>query len=257
MKKWRILTEERLEHIIQERLTQASREAARNYERDILMKQASIQTLQNQINPHFLYNALECIRGQALIDGSGDIAAITQALSHFFRYSISGKSDLVTLKDELENVNSYISIQKFRFRDRFRYQMMMDDEDELLLDAVLPKLTLQPVVENAIIHGFSQMTAGGELKIRILKIDRHVSVVVSDNGRGMDAETLERFTDSIRVDDLPAGERERRTGIGMQNVDRRIELYFGEEYGLGINSCPGMGTDVELFFPFCLSVQNL
>ena len=79
MKKWRILTEERLEHIIQERLTQASREAARNYERDILMKQASIQTLQNQINPHFLYNALECIRGQALIDGSGDIAAITQA----------------------------------------------------------------------------------------------------------------------------------------------------------------------------------
>ena len=258
MKGLRLITEKQLEALVEERLREASREANRGYERDILMKQANIMSLQSQINPHFLYNALECIRGQALIDGSEAVADMTHALSHFFRYSISSKSNVVTLANELENVRNYITIQKHRFRDRFVIAYEMDDPE--LNNALLPKLTLQPIVENAIIHGFSDIVSGGEITVRVERLDGNVSVKVSDNGKGMPAEVLERLNSAFRKDHMSVSELQhgydKGTGVGMANVDRRIKLYFGVDYGLTINSCAGVGTDVEVFFPYTLTVAQ-
>lgn len=242
-----LMTEKKLDRIIQDRLDAFSIVSNSNYEREILMKQANIQALQSQINPHFLYNALECIRGQALIDGSEDVAEIAQALSRFFRYSISSKSDMVSLKDELENIESYFMIQQFRFKDRFSYSILTDDDIEILKDSMLPKLTLQPIIENAILHGFADIVSDGVLEINIRHINRHISIIVSDNGKGMDSQTLENIRKKISSVNGVTGTT--NSGIGIMNVDRRIKLHFGDEYGLSISSCPGMGTDVELFFP--------
>lgn len=254
MKKLIIMTEDRFERLIQERLAVASQEANKSYELDLLMKQADIQALQSQINPHFLYNSLECIRGQALLDGSQDIADITQALSHFFRYSISRKGDMVTLREELDNVKSYIMIQQFRFKNRFTYQVAVEPEEDkdILLEALLPKLTLQPVIENAIVHGFSQIPSGGKLTVRIQGIDKHISLSVSDNGKGMTIRELDAITMRMQGGSAPLNEN--HTGIGISNVNRRIKLYFGSDYGMGINSGPSLGTTVELHFPITLAI---
>jgi two-component system sensor histidine kinase YesM len=242
-----LMTGKKLDRIIQEHLDAFAGISNDSYEREILMKQANIQALQSQINPHFLYNALECIRGQALIDGSEAAAEIAQALSRFFRYSISSKSDMVSLKEELENIKSYFTIQQSRFKNRFSYSIFMDDAGETVKESFLPKLTLQPIVENAIQHGFADIVSGGVLEIRIRRIDRHISIVISDNGKGIDAEELENIRETIVACNGINGAAHSR--VGILNVDRRIKLHFGDEYGLSINSCPGTGTDVELFFP--------
>lgn len=253
MRRIHILTDEKLETIIRARLDQASKEASRGYEMDILMKQANILSLQSQINPHFLYNALECIRGQALLDGAEAIADMTHALSHFFRYSISSKSAVVTLAGELENAQNYVTIQQYRFRNRFTFSVEGAEEDGIR-DVVLPKMTLQPLVENVILHGFSDIVTGGRIAIRLMRSDKNVSITVSDNGKGIEPEALNRYQEMFNRDKLSGSVLESAasggTGIGLYNVDRRIKLYFGNDYGLSITSCPGRGTDVNIFFPF-------
>ena len=256
MKKIHLLTDRQLENIVQQRLQQATETAARSYERDLLMKQANIATLQSQINPHFLYNTLECIRGQALLENADDIARTAQALSRFFRYSISGKSDLATLREELENVRNYVLIQQYRFQNRFALNID-GGSDESVMEAVLPKLSLQPALENAIIHGFSDITEGGLISVTIRRAGPNVSVCVSDNGRGMTAEQLAGICASLRGEPQPPRQNDgHHTGIGLQNVNERIRLCFGEAYGISVSSSPGEGTDVELFFPYQLSLQE-
>ena len=242
-----------MEELLKERVREEVKRISADYERELLMKQTSLRTLQSQINPHFLYNALECIRGRALLDGSKKVAEIAQTLSYFFRYSISGKSDLVTLKEELDNVKSYVAIQQFRFGERFSCEIKLEAEEEVLTETILPKLTLQPIVENSIVHGFSQITSGGMLKILIRRLGQHISITVSDNGEGMEEERLERFKEHLlgREDVEDGGPH---TGIGMPNVNRRLKLFFGEEYGIAVDSCVGVGTSVELFFPYRLSL---
>ncbi len=257
LKKLIITTQDKLEKMIKERLEKASLEASRNYERNLLMKQADIASLQSQINPHFLYNTLECIRGQALLEGADDIAETTKALSRFFRYSISGKNGVALIRDEIENIKNYVTIQQYRFRGRFTLNINAGNE-EGILDAVIPKLSLQPVLENAIIHGFSDITEGGIIDISIRKTGRNVIIEVSDNGKGMDPEMLDSLCTKIRNSNSLANDNTGpHTGIGLENVDRRIKLFFGSEYGLSVNSCPKVGTDVELFIPYMLSVNWL
>ncbi len=175
-------------------------------ERDRLERQIEIAMLQAQINPHFLYNTLECIRGQALAAGETDIADTTQALSRLFRYSISMRNDAVPLRDELDNVRNYMKIQQYRFRDRFTLEIRYDEGEPELLDGILPKLTLQPIVENAVVHGFKQKAGNARIAIEIVGTRRHLNILVSDNGQGMNAEMLERLRALLRGD--PAKERE-------------------------------------------------
>ena len=194
-----IMTEQKFERLVRARIDEFAKVQRRNYEQELLMKQANLSALQSQINPHFLYNTLECIRGQALMEDSPDIAAAAQALSLFFRYSISGKSDIVTLREELENLKNYVAIQSYRFKDRFSLRIDIEDADTVM-DALIPKLTLQPIVENAVVHGFSSTVSGGLVTVTVRLVEPNISVVVSDNGKGMDEDTLMRLNRTIRRD---------------------------------------------------------
>lgn len=250
--KWRILSEKKLEQIIEARVAEALAAENAGYEKEMLLKQANLQALQSQINPHFLYNTLECIRGMALMEGKESIADIAWSLSRFFRYSISGKSDVVTLRSELENCETYARIQNYRFQNRFVLEIENDQEVE---EAMLPKLTLQPMVENAIIHGLQDTLSGGVIRIKIERVNRDIRIVISDNGCGMPPEKLEELTDKIHHGQAQKGEG-RNNGIAMYNVDRRMKLYFGAEYGVNVFSCEGMGTDVELRIPYRTGVKS-
>ena len=248
-----ITTQEKLNRQIEAQVEKALEERQQDYELELSMKQASLATLQAQINPHFLYNTLECIRGMALLADQEPIADIASSLSRFFRYSISGKSDLVTVADEIENVENYIKIQQYRFQDRFSLLVQNDHQAD---EALLPKLTLQPVVENAILHGLSDITEDGQIAIEVRKASEHVTIKISDNGCGMTPEELEQLCQKIYGQNQDKEKERRHTGIGMQNVDRRLKLHFGQQYGLSLQSCKGMGTDVEVWIPYVLSAKK-
>lgn len=219
----------------------------------ILDKQTELTALQSQINPHFLYNTLESIRGQALIDQNIEIAKMVEALSAFFRYSISRKGNLVTLRDELANIGNYMTIQRYRFNNRFSLEVLIDEEDEIAYDFLVPRLTIQPVVENAIFHGLEEKLEGGKVTIEVIVTDKNMIVTISDDGQGMDAETLKTLNERIQSDDLGVVEEkkhgQRNTGIALPNIHKRIQLLFGEEYGINVYSTKGHGTDVEITIP--------
>jgi len=240
-----------MHQLIEDQVAYKIQEANNNHERELLMKQANIQSLQAQINPHFLYNALECIRAQAIIDGAEEIASITKALSLFFRYNISMKGDLITLRDEFENVQNYMLIQQYRYKDRMSLEIQCDRHDAEIMDMLLPKLVLQPLVENSIVHGFSDMTSGACILIRAEKIANHTSIKVIDNGKGMNVEELNALRDKLRNQEsiLHDNQEHNQNGIALLNVNRRIQLFYGQDYSLNITSCKGEGTQIELFLP--------
>lgn len=244
--KLHLLTDKQLETLIGQRVAQALEEENRNYEKEILLKQANLETLQSQINPHFLYNTLECIRGMALMVDQPNIADIAWSLSRFFRYSISGKANIVTLREELDNARSYVNIQNYRFGNRFQLEI---GDISGIEDVWLPKLTLQPVIENAILHGLQDRTEGGRLQILFTQIGGDLCIAIRDNGCGMTPEALERLTDRIKTGGSAENNGRAHTGIGMYNVDRRLKLYFGPEYGMTVYSCEKIGTTVELRIP--------
>lgn len=156
-------------------------------------KQAEYLALQNQINPHFLYNTLEAIRADALIAGVDQIADTTEALATFFRYTITDVDRLVTLSDELENVEDYFTIQKFRFGDRMDLELELNDEE--LLSARMPRLVLQPLVENAVVHGLEEKTGEGIVKVVVESSRNVLYVYVKDDGVGMDTEQMEKLNE--------------------------------------------------------------
>jgi Predicted signal transduction protein with a C-terminal ATPase domain len=215
-------------------------------------RQAQYLALQNQINPHFLYNTLEGIRGEALCAGLETVAQMTEALATFFRYTISNLENLVTVEEELENVKNYVLIQQYRFDDRFKLHINCDEEDEPEIKKCrLPKLTLQPIVENAIIHGIERKLGIGNISIKMEFSSSRLLITISDDGIGMDEETLIElvkrlnFTDYSGVD----SDNDRKGGIAIVNVNNRIKLLFGEQYGINIYSIPNVCTDVEIFLP--------
>lgn len=185
----------------------------------ILNKQTELTALQSQINPHFLYNTLETIRGQALIDDNEEIAKMVEALSAFFRYSISRKGNLVTLRDELANIENYMLIQRYRFNNRFSMEVLIDEEDEEAFDFLIPRLIIQPVVENAIFHGLEEKLEGGKVTIDIIVTDKNLILMISDNGKGMDVNTLKELNARIQSNNVELDDREERnqrnTGIAL------------------------------------------
>lgn len=219
----------------------------------IFNKQTEFTALQSQINPHFLYNTLECIRGQALMDDNLEIARMVEALGAFFRYSISRKGNLVTLKDELDNIDNYMLIQRYRFGNRFSMEVIIDEEDEEAYNCLIPRLIIQPIVENAIFHGLEERLEGGRVTIEVIVTEKTLIITVSDNGKGISREQLNKLNAKIRSRDTNPEDGEagnqRNTGIALPNIHKRIQLLFGEEYGVDIYSTPGQGTDVEVTIP--------
>lgn len=256
MKKIHILTDQKLQKIIQEHADKLQRERNHELELKMMNKETNLASLQSQMNPHFLYNALECIRGQAILDDAPVIADIARALADYFRYSINSRSDIATLSEELNNVKNYLRIQQFRFDDRFQVEIEYDQDDYRVLETLLPKLTLQPIVENAIGHGLKKVMVQAVIKIKIMSTEKSVNIIISDNGVGMDANTLLRINERIKGCSK-AEQHGRHNGIAMPNVNRRIGLMFGSDYGLHVSSIPEIGTDVEVHIPFCTNQKDI
>ena len=210
-------------------------------------RQAQYLALQNQINPHFLYNTLDGIRSEALIAGVDSIADMTEALATFFRYTISNVENLVTIEDELDNCRTYFSIQQYRFGERLGLSI---EAEEGLGRYLIPKLTLQPILENSIIHGTEMKTGKGLTVISIRRTDLRIIIDIKDDGVGMDEETLEKLNRKLDtgVENMKPSDRE-TGGIALVNVNNRIHLLFGQEYGLHVFSMKDLGTAVEISIP--------
>ena len=216
-----------------------------DYQVSLMEKQASLSALQSQINPHFLYNTLDGIRSKALMEDQIEIAQMAEKLAVFFRYCISNKEKLVRVREELTHINDYYIIQKFRFGDRF--DMVVDIEDESIIEYYMPKMTLQPIVENALHHGIEKSSKKGLVKIHILATDKDVIITVSDNGTGMDYRTLNELNQKIREGKIE--KRKKGNGIAMVNISQRIRLTFGDAYGLEYRSLKAVGTDAVIRLP--------
>lgn len=222
-------------------------------------KQAEYLALQNQIHPHFLYNTLEAMRGDALVRGMESLANVAAALSAFFRYTISDMHFLVTVEEELENINNYFLVQQYRFGDSLKLEINFLDDEEQIRRLRIPKLTLQPIVENSVYHGLETQENHGAISITFDQTENHLFISIKDSGKGISEKKLRELNDSLNETPFKSMEKhyisrktERKTGhtgIALKNVSQRIKLLFGEEYGLYIFSTLGVGTNVKITIP--------
>ncbi|MDB4866801.1 MAG: Histidine kinase [Cohnella sp.] len=219
----------------------------RVYESELVKKEAEVKALQSQINPHFLYNTLAIIDSMASIKKEKEISEITQILADIFRYSISG-NDVTTIKEEINQVQRYLYIQKIRYKNKITETIEIDPETE---NCLITKLLLQPIVENAIIHGISRTSDHGRLSIKVFSVDEDtLTIEISDNGNGIPEQRLQEIKTRLREADSDLLSTTQRGGhIGIENVHRRIRNTFGDEYGLEIESRPGQGTKVIMVIP--------
>lgn len=211
-------------------------------------KKAEIVSLQSQINPHFLYNTLEVIRSEAIINRDMAAAEMAEALANYFRYNISKKKDLVTLGEEMDNIDNYINIQKRRFGERISYMVEYHTDEEEARSAMIPKLTLQPLVENSIYHGIEKKAKGGTVAVHVTITGKRLIIQVEDDGPGMDRQTLEEVERKIEGKESreSSAKTDRHGGIALANINQRIRMLYGENYGLSFSSTLGLGTEAEI-----------
>ena len=208
------------------------------------LKKAELRALQAQINPHFLYNTLETIIWMAEAKQTDRVIEIVSALSSFFRISLSKGRDWITIGEEIERTRSYLTIQKMRYRDILDFKIEIDDQT---LDNTILKLILQPLVENALYHGIKNKRNGGIITVRaIQKNDAEIILEVEDNGIGFTPEKLALVQADLEDD---SGDIRLEAGFGIDNVNKRIKLYYGRQYGLSIRSVYQVGTCVKLLIP--------
>ncbi|WP_094550403.1 sensor histidine kinase [Petroclostridium xylanilyticum] len=206
-------------------------------------KEIELKALQAQINPHFLYNTLESINWMAQEIDAKDISTMVKALAKFFRISISKGRDIIDIKDEIEHVKNYLIIQKIRYQDVLQTEIMVSGD---ILNYKIPKLTLQPLVENSIYHGIKNKKGKGTILITGRKDKNDIVFEIIDNGIGMDEKEIERLNHSLRN-----YQGEVRIGYGIRNVHERIVLRFGKEYGLTYFKNIEGGITVEIRLPAC------
>ena len=211
-------------------------------------RKSEFDTLQSQINPHFLYNTLDIIVWMIENEQKNEAVRVVTALARFFRISLSKGKSIIPVRDELEHVRNYLMIQQMRFKNKFTYRI--EEEPEILGLASL-KLMLQPLVENAIYHGMEFMDGDGEILVKAGLKEGKLCFLVADNGLGMTGEQVEQI-----LSGKPHASSRRGSGIGVKNVNERIRLYFGEEYGLSIDSEPDEGTRIRICLP-AVSYQEL
>lgn len=205
------------------------------------MRTAEFKALQAQINPHFLYNSLDSINWLVRKGNTEKAIEMISALTTFFRIGLSKGRDIITVREELEHVRSYLVIQKIRYENQFEYSFYVDPETE---NYFVPKLMLQPLVENALYHGIKLCDRKCILMIQVLSHGDRIEIEVLDNGAGMDAETLE----SVRKAMEHKGEN-RANSYGVVNVNDRIQILAGQEYGLRLTSEKGVGTSARIVLP--------
>ena len=209
-------------------------------------RKSELKALQNQINPHFLYNTLDSII--YMIDkGENEKAEeMIVALSKFFRISISRGKTIIPLKDEVEHVRNYLLIQKIRFGDQFTYSINVNPN---LYQYNCIKLILQPLVENAIEHGLNDNESGGKIEIIGEENDNYIILRIKDNGYGISEEKLQSIYESFHHDSI-------HQGVGLKNVYQRIKIYYGEEADLKIESFEDEGTTISIYIPKKKALKN-
>lgn len=204
-------------------------------------RKSEFDSLQAQINPHFLYNTLDIIVWQIENEKQSEAVHTVTALARFFRLSLGKGKNIVTVKDEIEHVKNYLMIQHMRFKNKFDYEF---DIAEDVLELPSLKLMLQPLVENAIYHGMEFMDGDGMIMVKAWREEDELYLSVADNGLGMTEDKVEMILTGKSTSGNGRG-----SGIGVKNVNERIKLYFGEAYGLTIDSEPDEGTTVIIHLP--------
>ncbi len=201
-------------------------------EKETVLRSSELQVLYSQINPHFLYNTLDTILWAAEFKDNEKVIDLTKALATFFRLSLHGGSEITTINDEIEHIKQYLFIQKQRYQDKLTYEIKTD---ESLGDIKIPKLILQPIVENSIYHGIKELAGIGKITITVTKKGGDILFKIIDNGVGFDTSKEHGETPSIKLG-----------GVGLSNVDKRLKLYYGKEYGVTVISELNKGTTVIL-----------
>lgn len=211
------------------------------YEVEIEKKRAEISYLRSQINPHFLYNALETIKGIAMSNDLPQISSMAQCLGDIFRYCIKGSSEVI-LAEELKMIKAYIDIQKIKFCNKVNIFYNINDDT---LNALMPKMILQPIVENAFVHAIEKNTDCTILYIGTKVEDKSLIITIQDDGIGIDRDVLDRIIDSLDSDNNFSSNH-----VGIANVHKRIKMIYGKEYGVKIDSTDGEGTKIDLILPY-------
>ena len=212
-----------------------------HYQAEIGRKTAELNALQAQINPHFLYNTIESIRMRAVEEGNLDVSDMLMQLGQMFHWMIQLDKRIVYLEDEIEYNEAYLRLQKLRYEDSFESRITVSD-DALYLG--VPKFTLQPIIENALLHGLKENGISGLIAVDVHIEQQMLVLRVCDNGSGMDEEMLHRLQQHITGE-----ESSPEFGIGMKNVHSRIQMLFGGDYGIIVRSAPGNGTTVTITLP--------
>ena len=202
--------------------------------------EAEFKALASQINPHFLYNTLETIRMKAYCNNDKETADLVKKLGKFMRRCLEVKDGMVTLESELEFTKSYLELQAARFGDRVSYSIYCEVDKRYM---VLP-LIIQPIVENAFVHGIEGEKANGRITVKVMYKGENVEICVSDNGQGISKKKLAELLEKLERNDTSSGK-----SIGLTNVNKRIKMYHGEQYGLSVKTAAGKGTDISIILP--------
>lgn len=206
-------------------------------------RQLEFAVMHAQINPHFLYNTLYSIKGLCDMGLNKDASQMVSALSSFFRIGISKGKEIISIKEEIEHIEHYLFIQEMRYGDDFSYEVNVEED---ILSYNIIKLSLQPLIENAIYHGVKQRRGQGKINIKGYQTESTIVLEVSDNGNGIEKEKLAEISREL---DASFKEKKSFIGIGLKSVNERIKIHFGQEYGLNISSKPGQGTVVSILIP--------
>ncbi len=207
-----------------------------------IAKDAELRLLQEQINPHFLYNTLDAILWMTEAGENKKAIQIIEELSSFFRISLSKGESSIPIRNEKEHVKNYLEIQRYRYQDILDYEI---DFEEEILDKHIQKLTLQPIVENALYHGIKNKRGGGKIKVSGKALGNDILFIVEDNGKGMDENELKHLRGLISGE----VESEDKRGFGMANVEKRLEMLYGSGYGISVESRLDEGTKVSVRIP--------
>lgn len=213
-----------------------------NLIKDEQLASSELKLLQNQLNPHFLFNTFNMIYQKALEEKSAILIEMIEKMTECMRYTLSNRSRTTTLEMEINFIRNYLFIQSKRYEDRIHFELMVEDD---VPNIKIPSMIIEPLVDNAIRHGLSDTEANGEILVSITHEDRHIYIRVEDNGKGMDIEEVEKLI----INNYEKEDRKYDDSYGLYNLSRRLEMFFGDTAAVNISSMPDCGFDALIILP--------
>ena len=219
-------------------------EETKNLKVQNLLKASELKALQSRINPHFMFNSLNMINNVAFLEGAAQTTDLLEALGSYLRYNYDKFNKVVTIKDEMDNVNDYFQIQKIRMGDRLKYELISDENTK---DALIPCLIIQPLVENSIVHGVGKYIDNAFIKVKVQLIESRVHISIFDNGIGITDKSLTILNSLCKKEELVDDDN---TGIGIRNVISRLKIFYNNKIHFEFNSIPGEFTEINIDLPY-------